>query len=96
MTTITALSIALSSPAPTSETKLQSHSSRSTITTQYRLASNSLVARASDKTPRRDSHAKGDLSRSARSSRSTFTLSVVQAHSLYSLPRQAVTLHRIF
>ncbi|GBM96215.1 hypothetical protein AVEN_184308-1 [Araneus ventricosus] len=37
------------------------------------LASNNLLARATDRTPSRDSHSKGDLSRSTRSSRSTFT-----------------------
>ncbi|GBM99857.1 hypothetical protein AVEN_72761-1 [Araneus ventricosus] len=43
------------------------------ISSQYRSASNRLLARAADKTQRRDSHSKGDLSRSTRSSRSTFT-----------------------
>ncbi|GBM05336.1 hypothetical protein AVEN_46876-1 [Araneus ventricosus] len=58
ITTVTALSIALSSPAfqLALQTKVQSRSSRSTHTTQYRSASNSLLACPADKTPRRDSH----------------------------------------
>ncbi|GBN66659.1 hypothetical protein AVEN_265551-1 [Araneus ventricosus] len=53
----TALSIALSSPADqfALQTKLQSHSSRSTHSTQYRSVSNSLLARTADRTPKRDS-----------------------------------------
>ncbi|GBL81071.1 hypothetical protein AVEN_83145-1 [Araneus ventricosus] len=90
---VTVLSIALSSPAfqLALQTKLPNRSSRSTHTIQYHSASDSLLARAADETPRRDSHSKGDLSRSTRSSRSTFSHSVIQARSLYSLPRQAVT-----
>ncbi|GBN13992.1 hypothetical protein AVEN_100247-1 [Araneus ventricosus] len=95
--TVTALSIALSSPAfrLAQQTKLQSRYSRSTHTTQYRSASNSLLSRVADETPRRDSHSKGHPSRSTRSSLSIFTRSVIQASSLYSLIRQAMVSHGI-
>ncbi|GBL91595.1 hypothetical protein AVEN_209534-1, partial [Araneus ventricosus] len=53
----TALSIALSSQADklALQTKLQSRYSRPTHSTQYRSASNSLLARTEDGTPQRDS-----------------------------------------
>ncbi|GBO28097.1 hypothetical protein AVEN_175676-1 [Araneus ventricosus] len=77
--TVTALSIGFNSLAfhLALKTNLQSVSSHSNTTTQYRSASNSLLARAVDKTPRRDSHSKGDLNVDQYS---------IQARSLYSLP----------
>ncbi|GBM37909.1 hypothetical protein AVEN_88110-1 [Araneus ventricosus] len=59
------------------KTNLQILSGRSNTTNQYRSASNSSQARAADKTPRRDSHSKGDLNVDQYS---------YQARSLYSLP----------
>ncbi|GBO17606.1 hypothetical protein AVEN_76381-1 [Araneus ventricosus] len=95
--TATSLSVALNSTAfqLAQQTKLQSRSSRSTHTTQYRSSFNSLLAGAADETQSRDSHSISDLSRSTRPSRSTFIHSVIQARSLYSFPRQAVTSHGI-
>ncbi|GBL99075.1 hypothetical protein AVEN_10854-1, partial [Araneus ventricosus] len=62
-------------------------------TAQYRSASNSLLPRIADRTPKRDSkddsHSKANPIDENVQSRSTFTYSVIQAHSLYSMPRQA-------
>ncbi|GBN83159.1 hypothetical protein AVEN_5844-1 [Araneus ventricosus] len=59
--------------------------------TQYRSASNNLLARTADRSPKRDSK---DF-RTPRRSLSINIHSRIQAHSLYSLPRQAVTSHGI-
>ncbi|GBM64760.1 hypothetical protein AVEN_263286-1 [Araneus ventricosus] len=91
--TVTALSIALSSPAfyLAPQTKSQSRSSRSKHTTQYRSASNSLLAQAVDKNSRME------LALQRRSqSINTISIhsSVIQVRpAKHSLPRQAMTSH---
>ncbi|GBM54338.1 hypothetical protein AVEN_259201-1 [Araneus ventricosus] len=75
----TELSIVLSSSADqlALQRKLQSRSSRSTHSTQYRSASNSLLTRTADRTPKRDSK---DV-RTPRRSQSINTFKV-DSHSL--------------
>ncbi|GBO32114.1 hypothetical protein AVEN_123307-1 [Araneus ventricosus] len=91
--TVTALSIALSSRLfSTADETPKSFQSINNTTTQYRSASNSLLARTEDRTPKRNSK---DVCTPSDRSRSTFTDSVNQTHSLYSLLRQAVTSHGI-